>query len=287
MLDHPNILRYYEMYEDQRFLHVVMELCTGGSLTDRLVSKGVLRESEARAIFTKLVSAVNHIHSIGLCHRDLRPENILYLNTERNADFKIVDFCDLTFITMADKNSSLARCPNFMAPELFDGTFGIECDIWSLGGILYYLLSGELPFDDSDQPAQLYHIMAGDYTFSTPIWNSISKAAKDLIKKMMVVKPRLRLTLNEVMQHQWVTARHEDVAVSVDVLNSIITYKPPKRLQREVLRAVVKYASPNDLSELTVKFMLEGVFSLRYGEVRCTENRSIKTGVSVCWLFPA
>lgn len=251
LLDHPNILRYYETFEDQRFLHIVTELCTGGNFCERIAVKGLMGEYVTRGVFEKLVRAVLHIHTMGLCHRDLRPENVLYQSPEADADFKIVDFCDMTFIQLASTAATFSHSTSFMAPEVIQGKVGKECDIWSLGAILYYLLSGELPFDDAEESAQYYHIMGADFTFNSPIWSSISSAAKDLIKRMIVVRPMSRIDLQSILQHPWLTSRNEGISTT-QALQSLGQQKPTKKLQREMMRTVIKYISPRDIEELTV-----------------------------------
>lgn len=252
LLDHPNILRYYETFEDQRFLHIVTELCTGGSFSERIAASGLMGEQASRDVFMKLVLAVHHIHSMGLCHRDLRPENILYHSPEADADFKIVDFCDMTFVQLASTADTFSHSTSFMAPEVIQGKVGKECDIWSLGAILYYLLSGDLPFDDSDESAQYYRIMGADFTFRASIWSSVSPAAKDLIKRLIVVRPQSRLDLPSVLQHPWVASPGEVMSPAA-AIQSLSPAKPTKKLQREMMRTVVKYISPKDIEKLTVR----------------------------------
>ena len=251
LLDHPNILRYYETFEDVRFLHIVTELCTGGNLTERRSRRGIPTEYETRGLFEKLVRAVLHIHAMGLCHRDLRPENVLYVSQAPDSDFKIVDFCDMTFIQLANSTATYSPSMNFLAPEVIQGKVGKECDIWSLGAILFYLLSGELPFDDSEHSAQLYHILGADFTFSGPVWSEVSPSAKDLIKKMMVVRTQNRLQLQSVLEHPWMSMRQEALSPTA-VIQSLGNAKPGQKLQREMMRTVVKYISPRDIEQLTV-----------------------------------
>jgi len=280
LLDHPNILRYYETFEDQRFLHIVTEMCTGGNFSERIATKGLMGEQDTRSVFEKLVLAVHHIHTMGLCHRDLRPENILFHSPEADAEFKIVDFCDMTFVQLANTAATFSHSTSFMAPEVIQGKVGKECDIWSLGAILYYLLSGELPFDDAEESAQYYHIMGADFTFRTPIWSTVSPAAKDLIKKLIVVRPQSRLDLLSVLQHPWVTHRVDTMSPTA-AIQSLGQTKPTKKLQREMMRTVVKYISPKDIEELTVRGYVAGLQSLGPGEDRlaqCCEDEGCSAG---------
>lgn len=126
--DHPNIVRLYEVYEDDKYLHFVMDLCTGGDLLDHLMSNGPLSESKAADYMRKLLQAVNHLHSLNICHRDLKPENFLLSSRGRDAEIKIVDFG--MSVKFGDKDMETAvGTPYFLAPEILRGTYGKECDI--------------------------------------------------------------------------------------------------------------------------------------------------------------
>ena len=252
LLDHPNILRFYEIFEDDRFIHLVTEHCSGGSISERIASRGLFCESKVRDLFEKLIRAMLHMHKLGFCHRDLRPQNILY-ETSESVEVKIADFCDMTFIKMASSAPSFSSCPNFMAPEIFEGKVGKECDIWSLGAILFYLLSGEIPFDDDEPSAQFYRIVGAEFTFHNPNWNSVSSAAKDLINQMIVVMPSERLSLEDVLRHSWMTTRETDLRSTTIMIESLQHLKSGNKLQRELMRTVVKYLSPRTVKTLTVR----------------------------------
>lgn len=253
LLDHPNILRYYETFESDRFIHIVTEYCSGSSLSDRMATNGPMCERNVRDRFENLVRTVLHIHSVGLCHRDLRPQNIVYMGSEADAEFKIVDFCDMIFAQVKTLAHSFSNCTDFMAPELLKNEVCKESDIWSLGAILYFLLSGELPFDNKEPAAQLYNIIAGNFSFDGEIWETISSGAIDLIKSMIVVEPSKRLSLEEVLQDSWLTTRETALMSPNIITKSLQNAKPGNKLQREMMRTVVKHLSPKATKTLTVK----------------------------------
>jgi calcium-dependent protein kinase len=163
-LDHPNIIKLYETFEDEKYLHLVMELCSGGDLHEHICNKGVFAEAEAALIMRKLLLAVNHMHNSYICHRDLKPENILYEGDEiKIADFGIsLKFGDPQKLEM----TSVVGTPNFVAPEVLQRRYGKECDVWSLGVILYVMLSGMMPFEGQSVRDVLGQILLANFSFA-------------------------------------------------------------------------------------------------------------------------
>lgn len=148
-LDHPNIVKYYETYESPNYLYLVMEYCHGGELFKKLTENGEdFTEQKAARIMKSLFLAVNHLHSKGIAHRDLKPENVMYGSDER---VKIIDF-GLSKLTVQNNGGlngnlkTLVGTPYYVAPEVLEGDYSKECDCWSLGVIMYIILSGYLPF---------------------------------------------------------------------------------------------------------------------------------------------
>ena len=161
--DHPNIIKLYETYEDEKYLHLVMELCTGGDLFDYVISKRHLCEEEVVNIMKKLLSAINYLHTLKICHRDLKPENFLFTTTEPNAELKISDFGLSSKFggQNGDMMYSMVGTPYYVAPEVIKGTYGKECDIWSLGVVMYFILSGTQPFKSSNIQNLFVKILSG------------------------------------------------------------------------------------------------------------------------------
>lgn len=166
-LDHPNIIRLYETFEDEKYFHLVMELCTGGDLLERIVVRGVFHEDEAADLMKKLILAVNHMHCCFISHRDLKPENVLYAgDVVKIADFGISSkFGEDNDVKM----TSIVGTPHYVAPEVLTRSYGKECDVWSLGVILYVLLSGKMPFDAEDVREVLDLIMRASFNFSDAV----------------------------------------------------------------------------------------------------------------------
>lgn len=188
-LDHPNISKYYETYESPKNIYLVMEYCGGVDLFDRIVkNKDTFTESKAAEIMKCLFLAINHCHSNNIAHRDLKPENIMY-NEDNSTDsydsVKIIDF-GLSKQTnpaneAAKKLQTVVGTPFYVAPEVLTGDYDAECDNWSLGVIMYVLLSGYLPFYGKNEREVFTKIKAGELSFEQKEFEAISEEAKDLI----------------------------------------------------------------------------------------------------------
>jgi calcium-dependent protein kinase len=175
------------------------------------------------------------------------------MGPEADAEFKIVDFCDMVFARAKKVDHYFSNCTDFMAPELLENKICKESDIWSLGAILYFLLSGELPFANEEAAAQFYYIIEGDFSFCGEKWETISPGAIDLIKRMIVVEPSERLSLEDVLHHSWLTIQGPGYMSGSLIENALKTAKPGNKLQREIMRTVVKYLSPDTTRALTVR----------------------------------
>lgn len=147
--DHANIVNYYETYEDYKFIYLCMELCTGGELIENVAKNKNEKITEARAatIIKSLLGSLNHIHSQKIIHRDIKPENIMY--DKPNGTVKFIDFGLACQMKGGEKD--IAGTPYYLAPEVLTGYYDYECDIWSLGVVLFQLLSGKMPFDGRSQ----------------------------------------------------------------------------------------------------------------------------------------
>mmetsp|Transcript_16118 Transcript_16118/g.13654 ORF Transcript_16118/g.13654 Transcript_16118/m.13654 type:complete len:156 (-) Transcript_16118:463-930(-) len=146
-LDHPNIIKLYEIYEDARYIYLVLELCSGGELFDRITNKGSFAEAEAIEAFQQIMHAINYCHSFNITHRDLKPENFLYLNDDDESPIKVIDFgLSKRGNTTQDVMTTRAGTPYYISPEVLQGKYDQSCDIWSAGVIMYILLCGYPPF---------------------------------------------------------------------------------------------------------------------------------------------
>ncbi|XP_031782708.1 serine/threonine-protein kinase MARK2 isoform X10 [Nasonia vitripennis] len=205
MLDHPNIVKLFQVIETEKTLYLVMEYASGGEVFDYLVLHGRMKEKEARAKFRQIVSAVQYCHQKKIIHRDLKAENLL-LDSEMN--IKIADFGFSNEFTPGNKLDTFCGSPPYAAPELFQGKKydGPEVDVWSLGVILYTLVSGSLPFDGSTLRELRERVLRGKYRI--PFY--MSTDCENLLKKFLVLNPTKRASLENIMKDKWMNMGYED-----------------------------------------------------------------------------
>nr|KAG5714594.1 hypothetical protein BaRGS_007040 [Batillaria attramentaria] len=215
---HPNIVKLVDVFTDDLHTYIVMELLKGGELLSRIKKKKFFTEMEASEIMNKLVKAVEFMHSRGVVHRDLKPENLIFEDWSDRAEIKVVDF---GFATINPENQTL-QTPCFTlpysAPEVLrqmtnrdrDAGYDEACDLWSLGVILYTMLSGRAPFQDHGKEESASNIMQkireGQVNMTGPEWQSVSDSAKDLIQGLLTVDPSKRLRMAELQKHRWLRA---------------------------------------------------------------------------------
>nr|CAH7745351.1 unnamed protein product [Callosobruchus chinensis] len=225
MLDHPNIVKLFQVIETEKTLYLVMEYASGGEVFDYLVLHGRMKEKEARAKFRQIVSAVQYCHQKRIIHRDLKAENLL-LDSEMN--IKIADFGFSNEFTPGNKLDTFCGSPPYAAPELFQGKKydGPEVDVWSLGVILYTLVSGSLPFDGSTLRELRERVLRGKYRI--PFY--MSTDCENLLKKFLVLNPAKRASLETIMKDKWMNQGYES-----DELKPYVEPEPdmndPKRIE--------------------------------------------------------
>ncbi|XP_027457027.1 ribosomal protein S6 kinase alpha-2 isoform X1 [Callorhinus ursinus] len=210
---HPNIITLKDVYDDGKFVYLVMELMRGGELLDRILRQRYFSEREASDVLCTITKTMDYLHSQGVVHRDLKPSNILYMDESGNPES--IRICDFGFAKQLRAENGLLMTPcytaNFVAPEVLKRQgYDAACDIWSLGTLLYTMLAGFTPFANGpdDTPEEiLARIGSGKYALSGGNWDSISDAAKDVVSKMLHVDPHQRLTAVQVLKHPWIVNR--------------------------------------------------------------------------------
>uniref|UniRef100_A0AAQ4R213 non-specific serine/threonine protein kinase n=1 Tax=Gasterosteus aculeatus aculeatus TaxID=481459 RepID=A0AAQ4R213_GASAC len=212
---HPNIITLKDVYDDGRSVFLVTELMKGGELLDKILRQKFFSEREASAVLYTITKTLEYLHVQGVVHRDLKPSNILYVDESGNAES--IRICDFGFAKQLRAENGLLMTPcytaNFVAPEVLKKQgYDAACDIWSLGVLLYTMLTGFTPFANGpeDTPEEiLARIGSGKFSLSGGYWTSVSAEAKDLVSKMLHVDPHRRLTAGQVLRHPWVTHRDQ------------------------------------------------------------------------------
>ncbi|MED6168166.1 Calcium-dependent protein kinase 12 [Stylosanthes scabra] len=256
--EHPNVVRIHGTYEDNLAVHLVMELCEGGELFDRIVHKGHYSERQAAKLIKTIVEVVESCHSLGVMHRDLKPENFLFDSVDEDAKLKATDFGLSVFYKPGESFCDVVGSPYYVAPEVLRKLYGPESDVWSAGVILYILLSGVPPFWAETEPGIFRQILLGRIDFQSEPWPSISDSAKDLIRKMLDQNPKTRLTAHEVLRHPWIVDDNiaPDKPLDSAVLSRLKQFSAMNKLKKMALRVIAERLSEEEIGGLKELFKM-------------------------------
>ncbi|KAI5061200.1 hypothetical protein GOP47_0023705 [Adiantum capillus-veneris] len=199
------IVGLHDVVEDSRFVHLIMDICQGGDLFDRIVKRKCYPEAQAASLLKSLLETLQLCHSMGVMHRDLKPENILFFDESDASPIKLADFGLALEFTPGQKVSGMAGSTFYMAPEMLRGEeYTEQIDMWSAGVILYVLLSGVPPFWEATEQETLKAIQEGDLSFPPDPWAGISSSAKDLIIHIICADAEARLSPAQALKHPWI-----------------------------------------------------------------------------------
>lgn len=207
LLDHPNIIRFHESFEDPRFIYLVLELCEGGELFDHIASSGIFTESIAAAYVRQMMLALNYLHQNRIMHRDLKPENFL-LGSKTKARgslqlLKLIDFGLSKRFQPGVPARTKAGTPHYVAPEVLAGRYDEKSDVWSIGVITYIMLSGGQPFTGKAIDDVLQQVKQANASFDSGAWRGISADAKNFVKSLLQKAPSTRPAAAQTLQHNW------------------------------------------------------------------------------------
>ncbi|RVW43099.1 Calcium-dependent protein kinase 1 [Vitis vinifera] len=283
---HRNIVELKGAYEDRHSVNLVMELCAGGELFDRIIAKGHYSERAAAALCRQIVTVVHNCHTMGVMHRDLKPENFLFLSTAEDSPLKATDFglsvffkpvrirnlkfwderasdspsytlfvvCGMMLcVNAGDVFKDLVGSAYYVAPEVLRRSYGAEADIWSAGVILFILLSGVPPFWGENEQSIFDTILRGHIDFSSDPWPSISNSAKDLVKKMLRADPKERLTAIDVLNHPWMKEDGaSDKPIDIAVLTRVKQFRAMNKLKKVALKVRISTSTTTNTCTIPV-----------------------------------
>ena len=254
-LDHPNIIKLYEYYENEKSIYLIMELCTGGELFDRIVDNtenGIqYTEKQAANLFRQMMDAINYCHKNGIVHRDLKPENLLFLNKDQNSPIKVIDFgMSKRFDHKTYMNEKVGTA-YYISPEVLQGKYDEKCDIWSAGVILYIIICGYPCFNGEDDDEIFAAIQKGKIAFPSPEWDDISEDVKKLIKKMCC-SPDKRLTAEQVLNETWVKDNAPNSSKTLLPMkpDGFKNYANSNKLRKAVLTYVASRLSEQEIKRI-------------------------------------
>lgn len=261
-MDHPNIIKYYEEYENEKYIYLVMEYCDGGDLYDKIEQvvnqKGVFSEREAVQVVEKLFRAINHCHAHGVCHRDLKPENIMI---GKNGELKIIDFgLSKLQLGAARELQTKVGSPFYVAPEILtSNSYGSEVDVWSLGVIMHIMLSGLMPFGGDNTTDILHNVVKCEVDLSKPQFQAVSAEGKALLASIFTKQPAQRPSADSVLKHPWFEVAkqldaQDDGVLDKKVFDQLISHKGISKLKKAAMNALVRLLEPEDIEHLRQQF---------------------------------
>nr|BAJ96597.1 predicted protein [Hordeum vulgare subsp. vulgare] len=264
---HNNLVKFYDACEDALNVYIVMELCEGGELLDRILARGGrYTEEDAKAIVVQILSVVAFCHLQGVVHRDLKPENFLFTTRDENAPMKLIDFGLSDFIRPDERLNDIVGSAYYVAPEVLHRSYSMEADIWSIGVITYILLCGSRPFWARTESGIFRSVLRADPNLDDSPWPSVSAEAKDFVKRFLNKDYRKRMTAVQALTHPWLRDDQRQIPLDILVYRLIKQYLRATPLKRLALKALSKALKDDELLYLRLQFDLleprDGVVSL-------------------------
>jgi calcium-dependent protein kinase len=258
-IEHPNILKYEEVYEDKTYLYFVSDYMKGGELYDAIVNRGNYNEHDAATVIRQLLLSVAYLHSEGMVNRNIRPGNIL-LQNPKSLDLKVIDY-DFAAIRPAGKLHFTPEGlnPVYEAPEVLNGNYDEKCDIWSIGVLFYYLLSGDLPFWGPTNDVVIEKVLRGKFDWESDIWWDVSDEAKQLIHLMLTYNSANRISAVDALRHPFFNilkkGHYKQPKDLSKALTNIYQFNAGTKLKQAVLAFFTKnLLSQQEMAEITDQF---------------------------------
>jgi calcium-dependent protein kinase len=252
---HPNIVKLKGEYEDEQAVHLVMELCEGGELFDRIIARGHYTERAAAVVTRTIVEVVQVCHQHGVMHRDLKPENFLFASKKESSPLKAIDFGLSVFFKPGEKFCEIVGSPYYMAPEVLKRNYGPEIDVWSAGVILYILLCGVPPFWAETEQGVAQAILRGILDFKRDPWPVVSDSAKALVRHMLEPDPKARYNAQQVLDHPWLQNAKKNSTLPLDAVRSRLKqFSAMNRLKKKALQVIAEILGGEEVEKLRDMF---------------------------------
>lgn len=254
-LDHPGICKLLEVYEDDSAVSLVMELCAGKELYERLADRKRFTEGDCKRLVNEMLGALQYLHSQSICHRDIKLENWVYADDTEDARLKLIDFGFSKVFNSGVPMTAMHGTIYYVAPEVLEGFYDCKCDVWSIGVIVYMLLSGSPPFN-GDQDAEIIRkIKRGRIQYPEERWGKISDDAKEFIKKLLKRDPDERPSAAEASKLPWLQKDHPEMeTISLDVLKSMTQFASQSVMRRAACFLIAFTCNGDELTELDAEF---------------------------------
>jgi len=277
-MDHPFIIKLYETFEDHKNIYLVLELCTGGELFDRIIDAGHFTEKQAALLMMQTLSAINYMHQINICHRDIKPENFLFATKDpiEKSTLKIIDFGLSCVFVPGEVMRTKAGTPYYVAPQVLEGKYDHACDIWSCGVIMFVVLCGYPPFYGETDNQVLQEVRKAELHFDPSDWQAISDDAKNLIRNLlrknvkeipavkatdkspMVPAVPARYTADRALDDVWIkerAPRSTGAPISAKLVDNLRGFRGQNKLKKAALHVIAQQLDDNQIKALRETFM--------------------------------
>ncbi|XP_008796870.2 CDPK-related kinase 3-like [Phoenix dactylifera] len=254
---HTNLVKFYDACEDALNVYIVMELCEGGELLDKILARGGrYTEEDAKVIIVQILSIVAFCHLQGVVHRDLKPENFLFTTRDENAPMKLIDFGLSDFNRPDERLNDIVGSAYYVAPEVLHRSYSMEADIWSIGVITYILLCGSRPFWARTESGIFRAVLRADPNFDDSPWPAVSREAKDFVKKLLNKDYRKRMTAVQALTHPWLRDEQRQVPLDILIYKLVKSYLRATPFKRATLKALSRALTEDELIYIRAQFNL-------------------------------
>jgi len=284
IMDHPNIIKLYESFEDHRNIYLILELSLGGELFDRIIDAGHFTEVQAAIVMQHMFRAIFYMHENHICHRDLKPENFLFTTKEpiEKCALKVIDFGLACKFATDQVLTTKAGTPYYVAPQVLAGKYDQSADLWSLGVIMYVVLCGYPPFYGETDADVLAKVRLGNFSFNAADWKNVSEDAKNLIRMLLKMNPRDRYTAEQALNHVWVrnkAPKAQNVSLQSSLVENLRGFRSQNKLKKAALHVIA-----SQLGETQIKGLRDTFMALdENGDGLLTVNE-MKEGLNRCGL---
>ncbi|KAF3439809.1 hypothetical protein FNV43_RR18087 [Rhamnella rubrinervis] len=275
---HKHLVKFYDAYEDTNNVYIVMELCEGGELLDKILSRGgKYAEEDAKIIVVQILNVVAFCHLQGVVHRDLKPENFLFTSRSEDAYMKLIDFGLSDFVRPDGRLNDIVGSAYYVAPEVLHRSYSLEADIWSIGVITYILLCGSRPFWARTESGIFRAVLRADPSFDELPWPSVSHEARDFVKRLLNKDYRKRMTAVQALTHPWLQNDSRPIPLDILIYKLVKSYLHATPFKRAALKALSKALTEDELIYLRAQFRLlepdgDGRISLRNFKMALLRN---------------
>uniref|UniRef100_A0ACD5U5Q7 Uncharacterized protein n=1 Tax=Avena sativa TaxID=4498 RepID=A0ACD5U5Q7_AVESA len=254
---HSNLVKFYDACEDGLNVYIIMELCEGGELLDRILSRGGrYTEEDAKVIIEQILSVVAFCHLQGVVHRDLKPENFLFSTRDEHSPMKLIDFGLSDFIRPDERLNDIVGSAYYVAPEVLHRSYSTEADMWSIGVITYILLCGSRPFWARTESGIFRSVLRADPNFDDAPWASISPEAKDFVKRLLNKDYRKRMTAAQALSHPWLRDECRPIPLDMLVFKLVKAYLCSTPFKRAALKALSRAITEDELIYIRTQYSL-------------------------------